>query len=157
MLKDDMTLLDAPQYDPARDRRRTVLIIGGIIVVLVLMGLGWYFRYWPEQHVADKFFAAVQRQDYETAYAIWMHDPQWKEHQDRYSRYPYSEFYTDWGLGGEWGKINSYKIFWAGNCPRPGSGIVVDVIVNQRAQHAQVYVSKDDKSLGYVPCDIEVR
>lgn len=157
MLREDMTLLDAPQYDPARDRRRIVLIISSVMVVLMLAGLGWYFRYWPQEHVANTFFAALQKQDFETAYAIWMHDPQWKSHQDRYARYPYSEFYTDWGLGGEWGKINRYEIFWAGNCPRPGSGIVVDVVVNQRAEHAQVYVSKEDKTLGYVPCDIEIR
>lgn len=152
-----MTLMDAPQYDPTRGRRKIITIVGIIVIILVIAGLAWYFRYWPEERVANKFFAALEHQNYEQAYAIWMHDPQWKEHPDRYTRYPFNEFYTDWGLGGEWGKISSYKVFWAGNCPRPGSGIVVDVIVNQRAEHAQVYVSKEDKSLGYVPCDIEVR
>jgi hypothetical protein len=151
-----MTLLDAPQYDPTRGRRRMVTIIGSAIVILVLAGFAWFMRHWPEKHVADKFFAALQKQDYETAYGLWMHDPQWKEHPNEYSRYPFKEFYTDWGLGGEWGKINEYEIFWVGDCPKAGSGIVVDVIVNKRAEHAQVYVSKRDKTIGYVPCSIEV-
>jgi len=151
-----MTLLDAPKYDPAPHHRRIVIIIGSAVVILVLAGLAWLFRYWPEEHAANKFFSALQKQDYESAYGIWMHDTQWKEHQTQYERYPYKEFYTDWGLGGEWGKINTYKIFWSGDCPRAGSGIVIDVVVNQRTQHAQVYVNKEDKTLGYVPCDIEI-
>ena len=151
-----MTLLDAKQYDPTRDRRRIVIIVGSALVILILTGLAWFLRYWPEEHVANKFFSALQKQDYETAYGVWMHDPNWKDHPAQYNRYPYKEFYTDWGLGGEWGKINTYKIFWSGNCPKAGSGVVVDVVVNDRTQHAQVYVSKEDKSLGYVPCDIEV-
>jgi hypothetical protein len=153
-----MTLLDAKEYDPTRSRRRIVIITGIAIVILVLAGLTWFLRYWPEEHVVNKFFTALQKQDYEAAYGIWMHDPQWKEHQAQYERYPYKEFYTDWGLGGEWGKINTYDIFWSGNCPKqPGSGIVVDVVVNKRTEHAQVYVNKEDKTLGFVPCDIEVR
>lgn len=153
-----MTLLDAKQYDPTRGRRRIVIITGIAFVILVLAGLAWFLRYWPEEHVANKFFTALQKQDYETAYGIWMHDLQWKEHQAQYERYPYKEFYTDWGLGGEWGKINSFDIFWSGNCPKqPGSGIVVDVVVNKRTEHAQVYVNKEDKTLSFVPCDIEVR
>ncbi|HSS99834.1 MAG TPA: hypothetical protein VLK33_22525 [Terriglobales bacterium] len=151
-----MTLLDAKQYDPTHDNRKWTIIIGSALIILILAGVAWFLRYWPEEHVANKFFSALQKQDYETAYGIWMHDPQWKEHQANYARYPYHEFYTDWGLGGEWGKINTYKIFWSGNCPKPGSGIVVDVVVNDRTQHAQVYVSKEDKMMGYVPCDIEV-
>ena len=99
-----MTLLDAKEYDPTRSRRRIVIITGIAIVILVLAGLTWFLRYWPEEHVVNKFFTALQKQDYEAAYGIWMHDPQWKEHQAQYERYPYKEFYTDWGLGGEWGK-----------------------------------------------------
>ena len=68
-----MTLLDAKQYDPTRDRRRLVIIIGSALVILILAGLTWLFRYWPEERVADKFFSALQKQDYETAYGIWMH------------------------------------------------------------------------------------
>ena len=39
--------------------------------------------------------------------------------------------------------------------PRPTGQVVGRT--GQRAEHAQVYVDKNDKTLGYVPCAIEVR
>ena len=46
-------------------------------ILVIVLALGWWFRYWPEEHVVGKFFDALQKQDYKTAYGIWMHDPQW--------------------------------------------------------------------------------
>jgi hypothetical protein len=147
-----MTLLDAPKYDPARDRRRMVRIIVSAVVILVLAVFAWFFRYWPEEHVVNKFFAAIQKQDYENAYGIWMHDPQWKEHPAQYARYPYKDFYTDWGPGGEWGLVKSFEIYASGTPPgKSSSGIIVEVIVNGRAEHARVWVDKSDKTLGFSP------
>jgi hypothetical protein len=147
-----MSLLDAPEYDPRRERRRRIRIIGIIVVVLVIAGLIWSLRYWPEEHAVSQFFAALEKQDYETAYGFWMHDPQWREHPDRYSRYPYNEFYRDWGPGGEWGLIKSYKIYASGTPPGGGSsGVIVEVVVNGRAEHARVWVEKSDKTLGFSP------
>jgi hypothetical protein len=42
-----MTLLDAKEYDPQKERRRRARIISAIVVLLVLGFLGWWFRYWP--------------------------------------------------------------------------------------------------------------
>jgi len=38
-----------------------------------------------------------------------------------------------------------------------GSGIVVDVVVNDRAEHAQVWVEKADRTLSFPPCDLVFR
>ena len=146
-----MTLLDAKEYDPAKERKRRARIISAIVVLLLLVFLGWWFRYWPEERVADRFFDALQHQDYEVAYGIWMHDPQWKQHPERYPKYPYSEFYRDWGRGGEWGLIKSYKIYAVGAPPGGGSGVVVDVTVNDRAERARVWVEKSDKTMSFSP------
>jgi hypothetical protein len=146
-----MTLLDAKEYDPQKERKRRARIISAIVVLLVLGFLGWWFRYWPEERVADRFFDALQRQDYETAYGIWMHDPQWQQHRDRYPKYPYNEFYRDWGPGGEWGLIKSHKIYAVGSPPGGGSGVVVDVTVNDRANRARVWVEKSDKTMSFSP------
>src|SRR5579864_2312158 len=146
-----MTLLDAKEYDPQKERRRRARIISAIVVWLLLGFLGWWFRYWPEERVAEHFFDALQRQDYEGAYGVWMHDPQWQQHRERYPKYPYSEFYRDWGPGGEWGLIKSHKIYAVGSPPGGGSGVVVDVTVNDRANRARVWVEKSDKTMSFSP------
>ena len=144
--------MDAKEYDEAGARRRKKLIVG-IISTLLLVGLLVYqFRYWPEQRLVEQFFAALQKQNYETAYALYMADPTWKQHPQQHSMYPYNEFYRDWGPGGEWGLIKSYKIYATGECPKGGSGVIVEVIVNQRAEHEQIYVQKKEKTFSPSPC-----
>ena len=146
-----MTLLDAKEYDPEKERRQKVRIISAIVFLLLAGFFLWWFRYWPEQRVAEHFFDALQKQDYESAYGVWMHDPQWRQHLDRYKKYPFHEFYTDWGPGGQWGLVKSYKIYAAGTPPGGGSGVIVDMIVNDRAEHARVWVEKSDKTMSFSP------
>ena len=152
-----MTLLDAREYDPAKERKRKQRIIFSVVLVLVIAFLGWWFRYWPEERVAGKFFDALQAQDFKTAYGIWMRDTEWQQHPERHPKYPYGEFYRDWGPGGEWGLIKSQKVFGASTCPGGGTGVVVDVVVNDRAVHAQVWVEKSDKTLSFPPCELIFR
>jgi hypothetical protein len=111
-----MTLLDAKEYHPERERRKRTRIVSAIVVILAIGGAAWLNRFWPE-----------------------------------------NEFLQDWGPGGQWGLVKSYKIFGASNCPGGGSGVVVDLIVNDRAQHAQLYVDKSDKTISSPPCDLEFR
>ena len=163
-----MTLLDAPELDPTIARRRKQRMIAAILFVVIflgigvlgfLMGHGWWFRFWPEERVAGHFFDALQKQDYNTAYGIWMQDPEWKQHPDRYSRYPYNDFINDWGPSGEWGIIKSHHIDgakvpegYSGSPFATASGVVVVVTVNQRvSDKAHIWVQKDDKTLGFSP------
>jgi hypothetical protein len=152
-----MTLLDAREFDAAKDRRRKIRIIIAIVVVIVLLGIGWWFRFWPEERIAGKFFDALQKQDYNTAYGIWMQDATWQQHPEKHARYPFNDFYRDWGPGGEWGLIKTEKVFGASTCPGGGTGVVVDVVVNDRAEHAQVWVQKSDKSMSFPPCELIFR
>ena len=152
-----MTLLDAREYHPEKERQRRVRIISAIVLVLVLALICWMNRFWPEKHVADNFFAALHKQDFETAYSIYFHDPEWKQHPQNHTQYPLNEFKRDWGPGGEWGVVKTYKIFGESNCPGGGSGVVVDVVVNDRTKHAQLYVDKSDKTISSPPCDLEFR
>ncbi len=148
-----MTLLDAQQYDPAKEKRRKIRIALACLGVLILLVIGWMYRNWPEEHVVDKFFAALQKQDYETAYGIYFHDPTWQQHQQKYSQYPYADFYRDWGPGGEWGLIKSHRIYGSAGTKGFGSsgGVVVEVIINERAEHARMFVQKSDKTLTVYP------
>jgi hypothetical protein len=149
-----MTLLDAKEYDPEKGRKKRMRIISLILIALVIAVFVWWFRFLPEEHVVGNFFNALQRQDYKAAYGIWMHDPNWQQHPQEHSKYPFNDFYRDWGPGGEWGLIKTAKVYGASTCPGPGSGVVVDVIVNDRAEHAQVWVEKSDHTLSYPPCEL---
>jgi hypothetical protein len=152
-----MTLLDAKDYDPEKERKRKKRIISAVVILLILLGLGWWFRFWPEERVAGKFFTALQKQDYNTAYGIWFQDPGWQQHPGQHPKYPFNEFYRDWGPGGEWGLIKTQKVFGSSQCPGGGTGVVVDVVVNDRAQHAQVWVEKSDKTMSFPPCELIFR
>jgi hypothetical protein len=149
-----MTLLDAKQYDPEKSRKKRSRIITAILIVIVLAFLGWWFRYWPQERIVGHFFQALERQDYNGAYGIWMHDPDWQKHPQQHAKYPFNDFYRDWGPGGEWGLIKTEKVYGASTCPGPSSGVVVDVIVNGRTEHAQVWVEKSDKTLSFPPCEL---
>ena len=146
-----MTLMDAQQYDEARARRRRKYIIIGIVIALILAWVCYHFRNYPERHAADQFFATLQRGDIEGAYALWWKDPDWKQHPQKYSRYPFGDFSSDWGPSGEWGIIKSHQI----DCSlSSGSGAIVQATINHRAQHAYVWVDKSDKTLSFSPNEI---
>ena len=68
-----MTLLDAMPYDPGPARRRKVKIVVAAVIVVVLAVAVWMNRYWSEERVVGRFFAALKSKDYETAYGICTH------------------------------------------------------------------------------------
>jgi hypothetical protein len=147
-----MTLMDAQRFDEARARRRRTVIIVTVLAVLFLAWLGYHLRNYPERHAVDKFFTALQNKDYEGAYGIWFNDPNWRQHLQKYTTYPYSDFYRDWGPGGEWGLVQNHSV----DCSlATESGVIVQVTVNHRAEHAFVYVSKVDHTLSFSPTEIQ--
>ena len=62
-----MTLFESQPYDPVQARKRRIRIVAISVIVLVCLILAWNFRYYAEERQVDKFFAALQKQDYETA------------------------------------------------------------------------------------------
>jgi hypothetical protein len=153
MLMEAMTLLDAKQHDFARDRRRRMWIAVAVILLVLVAWAVYHYRHYPERRAVNKFFAALQSQNYDSAYAVWFNDPDWKQHPKNYS-YTFSEFYRDWGLGSEWGLVKSSSV----DCslsPGGGSGVIVQVTVNARAEHAYVWVEKASRTLSFSPNEIE--
>lgn len=154
-----MTLFEAQPYDAVRARKRRNIILIAVAIVLVLFVVWWLNRFWPEEHIVNQFFDALQQQNYEQAYGVWMHDPDWKQHPDRFARYSYNDFVKDWGPGGEWGIVKSHHVDctavpsgYSGTPWATASGVVVVVTVNQRvADKANVWVQKADKMLGFSP------
>jgi len=155
-----MTLFETAPYDPIAARKKRIRIISIASIVLICAILAYNFRHYPQEHVVDTFFAALQQQDYEKAYGIWNHDPDWKQHPQQYSKYTFGSFMQDWGPGGEWGLVKSYHVDGSA-VPKVGngtkfdvasSGVVVVVTVNERvAQKAHIWVEKSDKTLGFSP------
>jgi hypothetical protein len=152
-----MTLLDAREYHPEKERRRRTRILSLIVSGLVLAFIVWWNRFWPQKHIADDFFFDLEHQQFEKAYGVYYADPDWQRHPQNHSQYPFNEFMQDWGTGSPWGVIKSFKIYGASNCPGGGSGVVVDVIVNNRTEHAQLYVDEHDETISSPPCDLEFR
>ena len=153
------TLFDHQPYDPVRERRKRLRLVGGLVLLLIVAVIGWTLRYWPEEHRVDRFFSALQAKNYEQAYGVWMNDPNWQQHPQQYARYTFNDFKKDWGPGGEWGIIKSHKIYgvgvphgYSGSRFAGSSGVVVVVTVNDRiADKASLWVQKSDKTLGFSP------
>jgi len=147
-----MTLLDAHEFDEARARRRRNRIILVAVAVLIAGWVAYHMRHYSERRTADRFFAALANQNIEEAYAIWLQDPDWKQHPGKYSNYTFNDFYQDWGPSGEWGHITSHAV----DCSySTGSGVIVQATLNHRAEHAYVWVDKSDRTLHFSPNQIE--
>jgi hypothetical protein len=144
------TIFTAPQYDPRRERRKRSIVVAIIVAILVLGVLAYLYRNWPQERIVDHFFSALVQRDFEKAYGIWVHDPNWKQHPQNFPNYSFREFYNDWGPGGEWGVIKSYRIEGSAR-PKQGSGVVVVITVNDRKEPARIWVEKKDKTLTFSP------
>ncbi len=145
-----MTLFEAPPYDPRRAQRRKAIVTVAIASVLLLAALAYAFRNLPYERIVDHFFDALEQKDFEAAYGIWLHDPHWKQNQAKHTNYSFHDFYVDWGPGGEWGIIQSHRIVGSA-APKGGSGVVVVVKVNERAEEARIWVERKDKTLTFSP------
>lgn len=146
-----MALLDAKEYDPLPAQRRTRLIIILVILAVVAVSVWWFTRYWPEERAVNKFFQAIQRKDFETAYGIYNADPDWKQHPDKYNQYSLNQFTLDWGPSGDYGVITSYKIDCVKEPDKKGfaspSGVIVAVTINHLPQDVSMWVEKRTKTL----------
>ncbi len=130
-----MTLLNAPEYDDRREKRRRHLLIGaGVLLALAVvlgmggfvLGHGWFFMNLPAEHRVSVFFTALEAKDYPKAYAIWMNDPDWQQHPQKYD-YTLKRFTEDWTTESQWGPITSHHVDIS---KRTGTGYIVAVRVN---------------------------
>jgi hypothetical protein len=122
-----MSLLDAKEFDPRPARVRKRMVIATVIFGVAALASWWFLRDWPQKRTVHRFFQALERQDYNAAYAIYDADPDWNQHPDRYSRYPLPQFMVDWGPSSEFGVITSHRI----DCAKAtGSGVIVAVTVD---------------------------
>jgi hypothetical protein len=143
-----MTLLDAPEFDAARSKRK-ILILQCCAGALVLLLVTWWLmasqpvdwpwnwnRYLFGRSAVNKFLSAVEADDLTRAYGIWVNDKNWQQHPAQHSVYPYARFQGDWSAtspDNEYGAIRSHKIALAA---RYGNGLLVAVLINGRKSDA---------------------
>ncbi len=142
-----MTLLDAPQFDAARDRRNTIILRSCAVVVVVLFVAWWLVAGrpvdwpWNWNHYlfgrakVNNFLTAVESNDLAKAYGIWVNDKNWQQHPQQFV-YHFDRFQGDWSStspDNEYGAIHSHKIVLAG---RYGNGVLVAILINGRKTDA---------------------
>ncbi len=150
-----MTLMDAPKYDEARARHRVIVgwsIAGGLVALII----AWWLAAgrpidWPwnwDNHLfgraaVSRFMKNVEKNDLQAAYGVWMHDPNWQQHPQQHSAYPFSgpagstSFESDWNPASpdaeDHGGIHSFRIAAA---RMYGNVLLVAILVNGAKQNA---------------------
>jgi hypothetical protein len=143
-----MTLLDAPKFDEARDRRKHVIIYSAAGLLLVLF-IGWWLaaglpadmpwswnNYLRGRAAANEFLTAVEKNDLPRAYGIWTHDKDWQQHPAQNGAYPFERFEKDWSPSSpdnEYGVIQSHKIVAS---RMYGNVLLMAVLINGRKSGA---------------------
>jgi hypothetical protein len=164
-----MTLLDAPEFDEARDHRRHVILYGTLGLLSVLF-VGWWLVAgrpvdWPwnwNNHLRgrmalNRFLTAVEKNDLPTAYGIWLSDPKWQQHPAQSGPYTFDRFQDDWSSQSpenEYGAIQSHKIVAA---RMYGNVLLMAVLINGRKSKA-LNIDYDPKAhtLNFSPPDVEL-
>ena len=101
-----MTLFDAAEYRPPSKGRRYFLTAVGVVVTLavfvaVFPDYLWYpFVYYKEVSTIRHFVIDVTKGDLQSAYQIWNPSPS----------YSFKDFTDDWGPGGYYGPVKSYRL-----------------------------------------------
>jgi hypothetical protein len=143
-----MTLLDAPAFDEVRDRRRRVMLFSGAGLLVVLFISAWLFSGrpvdWPwnwwnhfrGRMAVNHFLGAVEQNDLQKAYGIWIHDQNWQQHPNSNAVYPFARFQQDWSPtspDNEYGVIKTHKIVAA---RMYGNVLLMAVLINGRKSGA---------------------
>jgi len=164
-----MTLLDAPVFDEARDRRRKKTLKAAAAALVVFL-VGFWFAaghpvdypwYW-HNHLRGRievnaFFKAVEKDDLAAAYGIWTHDKNWQQHPQRHaSGYTFDRFQKDWSPespDNEYGAIHSHRIAAA---IMHGNVLQVGIFVNERKSKAiNLDYDPKDHTLNFSPEDVQ--
>ena len=150
-----MTLMNAPQYNAGRERRKIALLVAaGVLIVLTIVigmggffaGHGWFFSNLPAEHRVDSFFKALEAKDYERAYAIYWNDDNWIQHPQKYDSYTLQRFTEDWTTESPvGGPIRSHHVDISKTAGEGafGSNVIVAVRVNGDNKLFMTYERKD--------------
>jgi hypothetical protein len=147
-----MSLLEPPVDKPQKSR---VMMFTVAALALTLAVVLWFtFRYYPEKKAAAHFFDALVAGDTNKAYELWKPS----------ATYRLSDFTADWGPGGYYGPVKSYKIMGA-KAPNKSDSIEVNIAISpfspmpdasdgeksRKTRVVPLWILPSDKSISFPP------
>ncbi len=114
-----MTLMNAPAYDARKENLiKYSLISAGVLFFALIVatfagfisGHGWLFTNVYTEHRVNRFFTAIEQNDFATAYGIYQNDSDWQKNPAKYSGYPLNRFQEDWTRYSPVGPIHSHHV-----------------------------------------------
>ncbi len=162
-----MTLLDAPAYNEARERRNRFIVVGALSTFCALFIGFWILAGWPVdwpwnwwthmqgRATVNTFFKDVEKNDLAAAYGVWLHDAQWQQHAGNFGNYTFDRFQEDWSSNSsqnEYGTIKSHDIVAA---RMAGNVLLMGIRLNGSKSKA-LFLNYDPKShvLGFSPLEL---
>ena len=147
-----MSLLEPPVEKPQKSR--VMLFTVAALAFTLAVALWFTFRYYPEKKAAANFFDALVAGDTNKAYELWKPS----------ATYRLSDFAADWGPGGYYGPVKSYKIMGA-KAPKKSDSIEVDVAISpfsplpdasdgeksRKTRVVPLWILPSDKSISFPP------
>jgi hypothetical protein len=164
-----MTLLDAPKFDEARERRRRIILYSSVSAFFVLFIAFWlvsgrpidwpwnWYTHFAGRSSMNHFLADVEQNDLQKAYGVWVHDSNWQQHPGTLKFYTFDRFQQDWAPdshNNDYGIIRSHKIVAARVY---GNVLLAAILINGRKSGA-LNLEYDPKThtLMYPPPDVEI-
>jgi hypothetical protein len=163
-----MTLLDAPKFDAARDRRRRIILwscVGALAVLFVGFWLAaghpvdWPWNWLTHlrgRATINRFLTHVERNELEAAYGVWIHDPEWQKHPNKSTgAYDFARFQQDWSptsSQNEYGAIRSHEIVAA---RMAGNVLLVGIRINGlKSKPLFLNYDPQTRQLGFSPVEL---
>lgn len=128
--------------DARREQHVKRIAIGLMIVVLVGLGVFFFFRNRAEERAMDRFLAALRDKRYQEAYAMWGCTP-----QTPCPYYSPERFTEDWGPSGNYKSAERMKIENVDACD---TGVVFDVSY-PGSDDQGLWVERKTKFISYAP------
>lgn len=143
-----MTLLDAPKFDEARERRKRIIVWSSVAGFFTLVILWWFLAGrpidWPwnwNNHLfgrmaVNHFMDDLEKNDLKAAYGVWMHDPKWEQHPDQHKPYSFARFSDDWSPTSPDAEYHQYRTHRIAAARMYGNVLLVAILMNGAKQDA---------------------
>lgn len=162
-----MTLLDAPRFDEAKDRRKRIIawssvatFTAAVILLWIVSGfpIDWpwhWFAHMRGRSTINTFLTDVEKNDMAAAYGVWIHRSDWQQKNAPDTGYPFARFQEDWSptsSQNDYGAIKAHDIAAARFA---GNVLVVGIYINKhRSKPLFLAYDPHTKTLSYSPVEL---